>query len=157
MEKVLEMKQANDFCVSHGTLLRPEVLRSLTQVCAVDMNVRAAWSFARMLRKIEKLSKTARESLNELIVDKYFLKDENGHLVPIKTEEGNLVQGAYKLKEEGLEFKAEFEKAEKDFMDITLPTNLTKLSLDSLTDRNGQMIEVKGSILAALEEFFEEE
>ncbi len=156
MEKVLNMGKRETVTVTNEFVLKPQAMSALAQINALDMNVKAAWSLARMQKKITALAKETREELNKLIVDKYFLKDDKGKLVPVTDDDGNPIHGAYKLKEDTEEFKTEFNKAEKDFMALENKIDLFKIDLSELTGKNDEMIEIKGHVLSELEPLFAE-
>lgn len=132
-------------------------MQCLAQLGNVEMSLKPSWSISRMRKKVQALEKEVRPTYKELIVEKFFDKDEKGELVPAKNDNGDVIHGQFQLKNPTKEGKEELENATKEFMAIENEIDLYLIPLSSLTDTNGQLVTLQPNILSELEPLFEDD
>lgn len=98
-----------DKIIIKNNQLNKDVLESINNLIDLDINASAAYKLSKILKEIMDLY-DCKMNMERKIVDKWCEKDENGNPVVVKDENGNVIDGAVKIRD--------MESFTKDMMDL---------------------------------------
>ena len=106
--------------------LGPETMESLDKLTDLDINAAIAFKLTRIIKEISSIVED-KVKMERRILDKYSEKDEEGHIINPKDEQGNLIQGAVNITD-----MDSFSSEMKDLMEVESEIGYERINFEDL-------------------------
>jgi len=106
--------------------LGPETMESLDKLTDLDINAAIAFKLTRIIKEISSIVED-KVKMERRILDKYSEKDEEGHIINPKDEQGNLIQGAVNITD-----MDSFSSEMKDLMEVESEIAYERINFEDL-------------------------
>jgi len=84
--------------VIRNAQLNDETITSLNKLVDVDINANVAFKLMRIIKEISSIVED-KKKMEQMIINKYAEKDENGQVIQAKDESGNPIPGGVNIKD----------------------------------------------------------
>ena len=111
--------------------LGPETMESLDKLTDLDINAAIAFKLTRIIKEISSIVED-KVKMERRILDKYSEKDEEGHIINPKDEQGNLIQGAVNITD-----MDSFSSEMKDLMEVESEIAYERINFEDLNLKIG--------------------
>jgi hypothetical protein len=120
--------------VFKNSQLTQETIDALNKLIDVDINANVAFKLMRIIKEISSIIED-KNKMEQIIINKYAEKDENGNTIQTKDENGNIIEGGVKINDMDsfskemsnlMEIENEIEYDRINFEDLNLKTAKVK-------------------------------
>ena len=112
--------------IVRNSQLNDETIASLNKLVDVDINASVAFKLMRIIKEISSIVED-KVKMERRILDKYSEKDEEGHIINPKDEQGNLIQGAVNITD-----MDSFSSEMKDLMEVESEIAYERINFEDL-------------------------